>query len=219
MATKTVPSVTLFTPVEHAVLAKWFNVNPPPEAAGLDPDKALAQLRFLERPTVIYTREAAATAHILLESAEGHLPQWALVDCSEVNPQPVILARQYRDPVGKPTRKISVASRSLFTINWADSGPGYSWPVEYRLVWVPLYERWVVTASADSTDAFGYCDFAIGSFNRDQSIDATVGEIIKRDWKTMSKEYGQERWAYLFDNSMANKKLASRWADEVWGPE
>ena len=44
MATKTAPSVTLFTPVEHAVLAKWFNVNPPPEAAGLDPDTALAQL-------------------------------------------------------------------------------------------------------------------------------------------------------------------------------
>lgn len=84
---------------------------------------------------------------------------------------------------------------------------------------MPLYERWVVTASADSTDAFGYCDFALGSFNRDKPMDATVGEIIMGDWKTMSKECGQERWAYLFDNSMANKNLASRWADEVWDPE
>ena len=219
MPTKTKPIVTLFSAAEHAVLAKWFNVEPLPEVAGLDCDTALAELGFRERPSAIYTLESAATAHILLESAEGRLPQWALVDCSAKTAQPIIFARPYRDPVGKPLRKVSVASRSLFTINWADSGPGYSWPVEYRLVWVPFYERWVVTASADSTDAHGYCDFALGSFSRNEPTEETVGSIIKRDWSSQLSEYGQERWAYLFDNSMANKKLASRWADEVWDPE
>jgi hypothetical protein len=48
-------------------------------------------------------------------------------------------------------------------INWADSGPGLSWPADYNLVWLPTYDRFVLTYSADSPDAFGYCDFALGT--------------------------------------------------------
>src|SRR6516164_1969152 len=29
---------------------------------------------------------------------------------------------------------------------------------------LPYYDRYVVTASADCPDAFGYCDFALGAF-------------------------------------------------------
>jgi len=43
----------------------------------------------------------------------------------------------------------------LFQINWADSGPGLSWPADYNLVWVPSFARFVLTYSADSPDAFG----------------------------------------------------------------
>ncbi len=128
----------------------------------------------------------------------------------------ILFAREYRDPDGKPLRKVSLASRSLFTINWADSGPGYSWPVEYRLQWVPLYERWVVTASADSPDAYGYCDFALGSFGREERVEKSVGKIIKADWRAQFSKYGQQRWAYLFGVGLVSKKTAYKWADEVW---
>ncbi len=62
MATKTVPSVTLLTPVEHAVLARWFNVEPPTEASDIDPDAAVAELRFTDQPGAIYTLLDAAVA-------------------------------------------------------------------------------------------------------------------------------------------------------------
>ena len=216
MATKTVPSVTLFTPVEHAVLARWFDVEPPPEASEIDPDTALAELGFIDKPGAIYTLFDAAAAHILLESVEGKLPQWAAVASPDAKEPRILFAREYRDPDGKPLRKVSLASRSLFTINWADSGPGYSWPVEYRLQWVPLYERWVVTASADSPDAYGYCDFALGSFGRDEPLEKSVGDIIKGDWTAQRSKYGQQRWAYLFGVGLISKKTADKWADQVW---
>ena len=36
----------------------------------------------------------------------------------------------------------------------------------YTLVWLPGFDRFVVTASADGTDAFGYSDFALGTSAR-----------------------------------------------------
>jgi hypothetical protein len=216
MPTKSVPSVTLFTPVEHAVLGRWFDVEPQPEAAGIDPESAVAELGFLARPAEIDSLFDAAVAHILLESVEQKLPQWAAVAPRGSKESRILFARDYRDPDGKPLRKISLASRSLFTINWADSGPGYSWPVEYRLQWVPFYERWVVTASADSPDAHGYCDFALGSFGRDEAIEKSVGEIIKADWTEQFSKYGQHRWTYLLGVGLISKKTANKWADEVW---
>jgi len=66
----------------------------------------------------------------------------------------------------------------LLTINWADSGPGFSWPVAYHVTWVPICDEYVVTQSADSPDAFGYCDFAIGYFLKtDDFVTAAANEI------------------------------------------
>ena len=207
--------VTLFTQDEYLVLTNWFGTEPKPDET--DVENALSRLGFDQSPGVVYSLEDAAVAHILLESVEARLPQWALVDCSEENKQPPVFGRQYRDPHGKPLRKVSLVPRNLFTINWADSGPGYSWPVQYRLVWVPLFEKWVVTASADSPDAFGYCDFALGYFGRGAPIEKSVSTIIKGDWQAQYTHYEQERWAYLFDFALIGQHTAEQWADEVWG--
>ena len=45
-----------------------------------------------------------------------------------------------------------------------------------------MYDRYVVTASADCPDAFGYADFALGHFGRNDNVGQSVLEIIKRDW-------------------------------------
>jgi hypothetical protein len=52
-----------------------------------------------------------------------------------------------------------------------------------HLVWTPIYKRFVVTASADYFDAFGYADFALGHFGRDDDVGQPVIGVIKRDWK------------------------------------
>ena len=148
----------LFTNVEHAVLAKWFRQRKPAAAARIKLDDALAQLGF-EEPCDPYSRTAAAVAHVVLEAIEDRLPVWACWKDDKL-----IKARSYREPDQKPQRRAALLPSELFAINWASSGPGFDWPVQYHLVWTPIYERFVVTASADCPDCFGYADFALGHF-------------------------------------------------------
>src|SRR5690349_11554261 len=132
---KTKVSVDVFTQDEHAVLADWFRCPPACKLGKVTVDEALERLGFEREPDALYTSSQAAVASIVLESAETRLPQWAAV-----GEHGVLLARSYRDPEQKPLRKATLLPRRLFTINWASSGPGYSWPTEYRVSWVPLYD-------------------------------------------------------------------------------
>ena len=122
--------------------------------------RALAQLGFGERcePN---SQTAAAVAHIVLEAIEDRLPCcW--------NGDELIYARRYREPDQKPRRRAALLPNLLFAIDWTMSAPGFSWPVSYHLVWTPIYERFVVTASADCPDAFGYADFVLGKAQTNQ---------------------------------------------------
>ena len=156
-------------------------------------------------------------AHIVLEGVEERLPSYATIDFSRAAGDRGAISRKYRGPGDKPRRRVGIISRRLFTINWADSAPGISWPVEYRVTWLPIYDRWVVTASADGDDAFGYADFAIGAFPHGTALIEGAGEIIRRDWARQAAGWGQERWAYLLDNGLVGEAAAQRWADDVWG--
>ncbi len=73
----------------------------------------------------------------------------------------------------------------------------------------------MVTQSADSPDAFGYCDFAIGHFSSYGTASAV--DIIKQDWAWSLDEWDQPRWAYLFEPGLIDAEEAERMADEVWG--
>ena len=126
------------------------------------------------------------------------------------------LARKYREDPRIPDRKILLLPRYLFTINWADSGPGYSWPVAYNVTWLPYYDRFVVTASSDGSDTFGYCDFALGSFDINTALNEGVKTIICADWKSQCE---QQRWAYLFGTGLISEPEANAWADAVWPSE
>jgi hypothetical protein len=95
---------------------------------------------------------------------------------------PRFAAFSCRGLADKPRWRVGIISRRLFAINWADTAPGVSWLVEYRAMWLPIYDRWVVTASADGDDAFGYPDFALGSFSHECVMKDGAGEIIRRDW-------------------------------------
>jgi hypothetical protein len=49
--------------------------------------------------------------------------------------------------------------------------------VAYYVTWLPHYDRFVVTASADCADGFGYCDFVIGP------IKEGARRVVCGDWK------------------------------------
>ena len=91
---------------------------------------------------------SAAVAQILLDRVQDDLPnRTAGVGDRFVVARP-ILDRRAR-------RKVELWPRHLMTINWADSGPGFSWPVAYKATYVPGFSRTVVTASADCPEMFG----------------------------------------------------------------
>ena len=125
-------------------------------------------------------------AHVVLEAIEDRLPVWACWKDDKL-----IKARSYREPHQKPPRRTALLPSELFGIDWASSGSGFGWPVHYHLIWTPIYERFVVTASADCSDAFGYADFALGHFGRDDNVGQSVIRIIKRDWTMQRDECSQ----------------------------
>ena len=206
-------TVDLFTPDEHAILAEWFKLKPPATAQNIVVDEAIGRLGFDKEPG-LYRRIDAAVAFIVLERAEKRLPQW-----SAIRDDKLILARKHRDASKIPNRKVVLQPRPLFCINWADSGPGFSWPVEYYVTWLPYYDRHVVTASADSPDAFGYCDFALGAFRIDTPIKEGARKIICGDWSDQNTQGGQQRWVCLFSTDLISKQEAEAWAEQVWPSE
>jgi hypothetical protein len=203
-------AVDLFTPDEHAILAEWFGVKSPAVARDIEVDEAISRLGFDKAPD-FYRLIDAAVAFIVLEQAEQRLPQWAAV-----NDDGLVLARKLRDASKLPNRKVILQPRHLFTINWADSGPGFSWPVAYYVTWLPHYDRYVVTASADGPDAFGYSDFALGAFTIKTPVKEGARKIICADWSDQWAQWEQQRWAYLFSTALISKREAEAWAEQVW---
>jgi hypothetical protein len=167
----------------------------------------------LEVPEIVEcSRLAAAIGQVLLHSVQHRLPQWSVTDGDRV-----VFARRYRRrPAGQA---LAFVAQHLFTINWADSGPGFSWPEAYHLVYVPGYQRQVITASQDGDDAWGCTDQAIGYFGGGGERLARAGAVIRAYWQRRRSECDCcWPWAYLFDEGLVSKKLAEHWRNRVWTP-
>ena len=121
-----------------------------------------------------------------------------------------------REPLAPAEHFLTVLPRHLFTINWADTAPGVSWPESYHLIAVPAYDRFIVTATQDGSAAYGVAEIAIGQFP--QSADPIDGakSVIQTWWSFLRGQSGQDRWAYVWDEGEVGKKAAEEWADEVW---
>jgi hypothetical protein len=82
-----------------------------------------------------------------------------------------------------------------------------------------MAHQFVVTASADCDDGFGYCDFAIGAFGRDTPIKAGARSVVCGDWKDQWRAWEQPRWAYLFSAGLISHDEADAWREKVWPSE
>jgi len=203
--------IEFFAPDEHAVLSRWLAHRYDAAVPADDLVEAMARLGIEDEPHDLYRPIDAAVANIVLCQVERFLPQWVAV-----YPDRTVFARQYREPDGRGPRKASLLPMKMFTINWADSGPGFSWPEEYRVTYLPLFNRYVVTASADSPDAWGYCDFALGSIPSGQSVVERACRIVARDWRRRMSA-GQPRWQGFWSAGTVDEARAQRMADRVWG--
>jgi hypothetical protein len=225
MATKRLPDIrTSYTPIERALLSAYLGYpDPAPqEIEGIDISQPvdadewdesvqrIAPLPSLHDGNSLMLENAVA--RICLEPVARQLPQWASISDGRVT-----LARRRRPRTAlrsdRPRRP-----KYLFTINWGDSGPGFSWPEKYFVARLPGYEVCIVTASADSPDTHGYCDFAIGWYPGGVSDIEKAGECI-REWWSKQCGWGQERWAYLFGTGAVDEQTAERWPTKCGHPK
>jgi hypothetical protein len=115
-----------------------------------EPDNFDALYDALEVPAkATPPRLAIAVAQILLHHVQGMLPQWASVgDTVRLNRK---AHKRHKDA------RLAFNPQLVCTINWADSGPGFSWPEAYHVTYLPGFDKFVITASRDGPDAWGVC--------------------------------------------------------------
>ena len=156
------------------------------------------------------TRIEVAVAQILLNEIQDALPNWGYVTDDGV----ALVNRKPHERLPKP--KLTFNPRHIVTINWANSGPGYSWPEAYHITYLPTFNKFVVTASRDGPDAFGCSDHAIGFADGDLNHIEAARELITEFWLGQASSFDQQRWAHIFNEGLIDDNTANEWADEVW---
>ena len=200
----------LYYPEEEAFLCDYFGIERPVHLRTVDVHRS-GQGFFVENVTDDDGLNLAnAVARLGLDKIQHRLPQW-------------YSATKYTETYGRTIRKrkrraVELFPVYLFTINWADSGPGFSWPEAYHMIRFPGFNRLVVTASQDSPDAYGVEDMAVG-WLPDNLLKMEAAEQIIIGYWIRQRNQGQERWAYLFDEGLISVSEAELWADEVWPEE
>ncbi len=211
----------LYDPAELAILFDWLGIERPDLLLAVDIkpaqdylDPAIGPIRLIQDMYGDFGSNAAsnAVARLVLSGIQDRLPQWALVEADMT----VCIARA-KTPRRKA--KVELLPRFQFEINWADSGPGYSWPEAYHIAYLPGFELYVVTASQDSPEVHGYTDQAIGHFPVSEAMSEGAHRVIVDWWQGQAQECNQDRWAYLFQTGDIDAVTAETWAEEVWDEE
>jgi hypothetical protein len=212
----------IFKPVEHAVLARvvgrpkllpdWathIDLNEFPKAGWEEAIDGIAPTRPIQKN--IYALGNTA-ARIALATIQHRLPQWA----SFTPGQGIIHARTLRR---FPVRKVNSQPLFLFSINWADSGLGISWPESYHVTWIAYYDRFLVTASFDSKDLFDFEDLELDFFAGSSESGADlhqIRDIIVSFWR-MFESHEFDAWQGVSKTGVIKERTALAWRSRVWG--
>lgn len=199
-----------FTLADRLVISSWlarakkFRLrNLSNAAAELRPlADALASLG-LEREAKRYDRLDAGVGQIVLRDIAHRLPRlrnW--LDC--------------RSRYAGQHRQLNLAPQHLFTITWPSQTPALRGPVAYHRVWMPIFDRFVLTASEPTDAPHGYCDFALGSFAEIPDWPALAGEIIYNDWRTQFGFWSCRHRPEVSATGIIAFDLADAWADQAW---
>ena len=100
------------------------------------------------------SRLEIAVAQILLHQAQDSLPQWTTIKDGE-------LLRNRRRHQRHKGGLLPFHPQRLFSINWATSGPGYDWPEEYRVTYLPGFNKYVFTLTRGRS--LGCCNLLVGN--------------------------------------------------------
>jgi hypothetical protein len=199
-------SANLHTADEQRLLEAWFEGK----SLSIEDEELLEGWGFDHDPCSGYTRLDAWVGAYAVRDIQERLPNCGIgrADGSYAPTRPI--------RKGERSKKVVGAVRFLFRINWADSGPGFSWPADYHLVWLPGFDRWVLTYSADSPDAMGYCDFALGAFGEEHDWRESAREILVADWRFQWSEWEQTPWQEFWGTGLVTEEEAMAWRAEAW---
>jgi len=200
-----VNATDVYSTEEHRLLEAWFAGK----SILFEDEELLAEWGFDHDPCSAYTRLDAWVGAFAVRDIQERLP-----NCGICREDGVVLTRPIQK--NRRSKKVAGAVRFLFRINWADTAPGFSWPADYHLIWLLGFERWVLTYSADSPDAMGYCDFALGWVGPDEDWRESVREILVEDWRFQFNEWDQTPWAYVWDPGLVSVEEAMAWRKEAW---
>ena len=195
---------SIYTPDERFLLDAWFHSAPIDDRID-----ALLNASGFADDCEFYTRLDAWVGAFAVAEIQARLPNFGVC----YGDGTVVLTRKLR---ASRKRRVTGLVRHLFTINWADSGPGYSWPGAYNLVWIPEFDQFVLAYSTDSPELLGYCDFALGHFDAAVDWREASKAILVQDWHVAFEGFDQAPWAYLFDTGLVSSEEALAWRAEAW---
>ena len=108
--------VRLLPADEQAILKAYVEGTAEPDAA------AFAAFEIPEEAQP--SRLEVAVAQILLSRIQDSLPQWSAMRDDEL----VVNRKEHKR---HKDARLNFTPKLICTINWADSGPGFSWPEAY----------------------------------------------------------------------------------------
>ncbi len=196
--------ISLLADADRRILEAYFFGTQDPSLEAVFDAIGVSDEAFVPRLEV-------AVAQVLLYWTQDDLPQISVVD-----EDGDLVVGRHAFGRAEPVGRLRFAADFLFCLNWADSGPGLSWPEAYHLFRVPGFERYVVTVSRDSDEGAGCCDNVIGHCSAELAPREAARQIVQAWWTFCLEDVEQTRWAYLFEEGLIDRAEAQVWADEVW---
>jgi hypothetical protein len=214
-----------YHPLEHAYISDFLGVARPDCARALNPhapeelDKVLDHDEYesdgIFRLRPAYDGEcnaytvANAIARMALSEHQRELPKWGYSTGDGV-----VKTRHYE---GRSLRRARFDPQFLLMINYADSGPGFSWPETYHAVLFPHYDVYIATASQDSPEVHGYVDEAMGFFPKDKDILEGVKPLMCKWWPGEMEPEPDYAWESVWNEGLIDAETAYAWRAEVYG--
>lgn len=164
----------------------------------------------LEVPEVLEcTRADVAIARLLLGPIQDELPSWSILgDEGLMCARPPFPAAPGGAPLFAPTH--------LATIDWASSGPGFSWPEAYYATVIPPLGIVVVTGSRDSEEPLGCTDHAYGWRPATRPLRAIAREVLVADWTRTTDASGAPAWESIFLTGLLGRRTLMSMRRQVW---
>jgi hypothetical protein len=197
----------VFFPTEAAIVRIALGFEPTSQDRGFDlwsadiPEGAVRLLPDESDNRDLQAAAGNALARMVFSGFEDQLPEFVWSRDGVIFTSRPERGRKRFDP------------QRLFQINWATSGPGFTWPEVYYLCWLPVLERWVVVSARDSPDVDGYCDRLVGHFSGCEELAVETGHVIEQYWLCLQADQ-QARFEEVTEFSPLVDAHAI--ADRVW---